>query len=88
MHTSVARGVAIALAVGAGDLRGAGSEYNMPYSEWTTSMFFLQGAMVTVYASWSCSSLSPLGFRAFLGADRQDVNGELRSLVFVGLSTA
>lgn len=35
---------------GAGDLRGVVSEYNMPYSEWTTSMFFLQGAMVTVYS--------------------------------------
>ena len=28
---------------GAGDLRGVVSEYNMPYSEWTTSMFFLRG---------------------------------------------
>lgn len=39
---------AIALAVvGRATFGGVVSEYNMPYSEWTTSMFFLQGAMVT-----------------------------------------
>ena len=42
---------AIALAVvGRATFGGVVSEYNMPYSEWTTSMFFLQGAMVTVYS--------------------------------------
>ena len=34
---------AIALAVVGGRPSGVVSEYNMPYSEWTTSMFFLQG---------------------------------------------
>ena len=35
---------AIALAVvGRATFGGVVSEYNMPYSEWTTSMFFLQG---------------------------------------------
>lgn len=48
------------------------SEYNMPYSEWTTSMFFLQGAMVTVYSIvFTALFAIPLGF-IFLGADRQD----------------
>ena len=49
-----------------------GGEYNMPYSEWTTSMFFLQGAMVTVYSIvFTALFAIPLGF-IFLGADRQD----------------
>ena len=36
--------------VGRATFGGVVSEYNMPYSEWSTSMFFLQGAMVTVYS--------------------------------------
>ena len=48
---SLAAVFAIALAVvGRATFGGVVSEYNMPYSEWTTSMFFLQGAMVTVYS--------------------------------------
>ncbi|RXY52470.1 hypothetical protein DD582_32655, partial [Klebsiella pneumoniae] len=51
---------------------GVVSEYNMPYSEWTTSMFFLQGAMVTVYSTvFTALFAIPLGF-IFLGAGRQD----------------
>ncbi len=53
---------------GAGDFGGVVSEYNMPYSEWTTSMFFLQGAMVTVYSIvFTALFAIPLGF-IFLGA--------------------
>ncbi|MBC2862605.1 DUF2534 family protein [Klebsiella pneumoniae] len=64
---------AIALAVvGRATFGGVVSEYNMPYSEWTTSMFFLQGAMVTVYSIvFTALFAIPLGF-IFLGADRQD----------------
>lgn len=41
---SLAAVFAIALAVvGRATFGGVVSEYNMPYSEWTTSMFFLQG---------------------------------------------
>ena len=48
------------------------SEYGILYSEWTTSMFFLQGAMVTVYSIvFTALFAIPLGF-IFLGADRQD----------------
>ena len=44
----------------------------MPYSEWTTSMFFLQGAMVMVYSTvFTVLFAIPLGF-LFLGSDRQD----------------
>ena len=43
------------------------SEYNLPYSEWTTGMFFLQGAMVMVYSSiFTILGSIPLGF-IFLG---------------------
>ncbi|MHC1809319.1 DUF2534 family protein [Klebsiella pneumoniae] len=65
---------AIALAVvGRATFGGVVSEYNMPYSEWTTSMFFLQGAMVTVYSIvFTALFAIPLGF-IFLGADRQDL---------------
>ena len=43
---SVARGGVCYRAGGSGagaTFGGVVSEYNMPYSEWTTSMFFLQG---------------------------------------------
>ena len=41
---SIAAIFAIALiVVGRATFGGVVSEYNMPYSEWTTSMFFLQG---------------------------------------------
>ncbi len=55
---------AIALAVvGRATFGGVVSEYNMPYSEWTTSMFFLQGAMVTVYSIvFTALFAIPLGF--------------------------
>ncbi|QER54942.1 DUF2534 family protein [Klebsiella quasipneumoniae] len=64
---------AIALAVvGRATFGGVVSEYNMPYSEWTTSMFFLQGAMVTVYSIvFTALFAIPLGF-IFLGDERQD----------------
>lgn len=64
---------AIALTVvGHATFGGVVSEYNMPYSEWSTSMFFLQGAMVTVYSIVFTLLFSiPLGF-FFLGSDRQD----------------
>lgn len=70
---SLAAVFAIALAVvGRATFGGVVSEYNMPYSEWTTSMFFLQGAMVTVYSIvFTALFAIPLGF-IFLGADRQD----------------
>jgi hypothetical protein len=65
-------GFVIAHRGGASDLWGVVSEYNMPYSEWSTSMFFLQGAMVTVYSIVFTLLFSiPLGF-IFLGSDRQD----------------
>ncbi|HDG9774331.1 TPA: DUF2534 family protein [Raoultella planticola] len=64
---------AIALTVvGRATFGGVVSEYNMPYSEWSTSMFFLQGAMVIVYSIVFTLLFSiPLGF-FFLGSDRQD----------------
>ena len=64
---------AIALTVvGRATFGGVVSEYNMPFSEWSTSMFFLQGAMVTVYSIVFTLLFSiPLGF-FFLGSDRQD----------------
>lgn len=64
---------AIALTVvGRATFGGVVNEYNMPYSEWSTSMFFLQGAMVTVYSIVFTLLFSiPLGF-FFLGSDRQD----------------
>ncbi|MGS4819785.1 DUF2534 family protein [Raoultella terrigena] len=70
---SIAVVFAIALAVvGRATFGGVVSEYNMPYSEWTTSMFFLQGAMVTVYSIVFTLLFSiPLGF-VFLGSDRKD----------------
>jgi hypothetical protein len=70
---SIAAIFAIALiVVGRATFGGVVSEYNMPYSEWTTSMFFLQGAMVTVYSIVFTLLFSiPLGF-LFLGSDRRD----------------
>jgi hypothetical protein len=70
---SMATVFAIALAVvGRATFGGVVSEYNMPYSEWTTSMFFLQGAMVMVYSTvFTALFAIPLGF-LFLGSDRQD----------------
>ena len=70
---SMATVFAIALAVvGRATFGCVVSEYNMPYSEWTTSMFFLQGAMVMVYSTvFTVLFAIPLGF-LFLGSDRQD----------------
>lgn len=70
---SLAAVFAIALAVvGRATFGGVVSEYNMPYSEWTTSMFFLQGAMVTVYSIvFTALFAIPLGF-IFLGDERHD----------------
>lgn len=82
---------AIALAVvGRATFGGVVSEYYMPYSEWTTSMFFLQGAMVTVYSIvFTALFAIPLGF-IFLGAivriKRQRANRG--SPCLIGLSTA
>ena len=71
----LSRGIVFAIAltvVGRATFGGVVSEYNMPYSEWSTSMFFLQGAMVTVYSIVFTLLFSiPLGF-FFLGSDRQD----------------
>lgn len=63
---------AVALAVvGRATFGGVVSEYNLPYAEWTTSMFVLQGAMVLVYSSIFTLLFSiPLGF-FFLGSDNQ-----------------
>ncbi|MEX3019339.1 DUF2534 family protein [Kluyvera sp. STS39-E] len=60
----------IALAVvGRATFGGVVSEYNLPYSEWTTSMFVLQGAMVMVYSTIFTVLFSiPLGF-LLLGSD-------------------
>ncbi len=50
---------------------GVGREYNLPYAEWTTGMFVLQGAMVMVYSSiFTILCSIPLGFY-FLGSDNQ-----------------
>lgn len=54
----------IALAVvGRATFGGVVSEYNLPYGEWTTSMFVLQGAMVLVYSTiFTVLCSIPLGF--------------------------
>ncbi|OIV77284.1 hypothetical protein BIT34_14785 [Klebsiella pneumoniae] len=82
---------AIALAVvGRATFGGVVSEYNMPYSEWTTSMFFLQGAMVTVYSIvFTALFAIPLGFifpRRIVRIKRQRANRG--SPCLIGLSTA
>ncbi|MGL5700867.1 MAG: DUF2534 family protein [Kluyvera sp.] len=60
--------IAVAV-VGRATFGGVVSEYNLPYSEWTTSMFVLQGAMVMVYSSIFTVLFSiPLGF-LLLGPD-------------------
>ncbi|WP_052281737.1 DUF2534 family protein [Kluyvera genomosp. 1] len=57
--------------VGRATFGGVVSEYNLPYSEWTTSMFVLQGAMVMVYSTIFTVLFSiPLGF-LLLGSDSQ-----------------
>ena len=57
--------------VGRATFGGVVSEYNLPYSEWTTSMFVLQGAMVFVYSCiFTLLFAIPLGF-FFLGSDNQ-----------------
>ena len=74
---------AIALAVvGRATFGGVVSEYNMPYSEWTTSMFFLQGALPR-------SSLSPSALFSsapIVRIKRQRANRGSPGLI--GLSTA
>lgn len=82
---------AIALAVvGRATFGGVVSEYNMPYSEWTTSMFFLQGAMVTVYSIvFTALFAIPLGFISsapIVRIKRQRANRGSPGLI--GLSTA
>lgn len=55
--------------VGRATFGGVVAEYDLPYSQWTTSMFLLQGAMVLVYSTVFTLLFSiPLGF-FFLGAD-------------------
>ena len=57
--------------VGRATFGGVVSEYNLPYSEWTTSMFVLQGAMVMVYSTIFTVLFSiPLGF-LLLGSDNK-----------------
>lgn len=53
--------------VGRATFGGVVREYNLPYSEWTTGMFFLQGAMVMVYSCiFTVLGSIPFGF-IFLG---------------------
>lgn len=61
---------AIALVVvGRATFGGVVREYNLPYAEWTTGMFVLQGAMVMVYSSiFTILCSIPLGFY-FLGSE-------------------
>ena len=55
--------------VGRATFGGVVREYNLPYSQWTTSMFVLQGAMVMVYSTIFTVLFSiPLGF-LLLGSD-------------------
>ena len=55
--------------VGRATFGGVVREYNLPYAEWTTGMFVLQGAMVMVYSSiFTILCSIPLGFY-FLGSD-------------------
>ncbi|MFP5596224.1 MULTISPECIES: DUF2534 family protein [unclassified Kluyvera] len=63
---------AIALVVvGRATFGGVVREYNLPYAEWTTGMFVLQGAMVMVYSSiFTILCSIPLGFY-FLGSEEQ-----------------
>ncbi|MBC1184096.1 MULTISPECIES: DUF2534 family protein [Kluyvera] len=63
---------AIALVVvGRATFGGVVREYNLPYAEWTTGMFVLQGAMVMVYSSiFTVLCSIPLGFY-FLGSEEQ-----------------
>ena len=57
--------------VGRATFGGVVREYNLPYAEWTTGMFVLQGAMVMVYSSiFTILCSIPLGFY-FLGSDNQ-----------------
>ena len=59
------------IVVGRATFGGVVSEYNLPYSQWTTSMFVLQGAMVMVYSSIFTVLFSfPLAF-LFLGSEIQ-----------------
>ena len=63
---------AIALVVvGRATFGGVVREYNLPFAEWTTGMFVLQGAMVMVYSSiFTVLCSIPLGFY-FLGSEEQ-----------------
>lgn len=55
------------MVVGRATFGGVVSEYNLPYSEWTTGMFVLQGAMVVVYSTiFTVIGSIPLAF-IFLG---------------------
>lgn len=57
--------------VGRATFGGVVREYNLPYAEWTTGMFVLQGAMVMVYSTiFTILCSIPLGFY-FLGSDNQ-----------------
>ncbi|HDG1711078.1 TPA: DUF2534 family protein [Kluyvera ascorbata] len=57
--------------VGRATFGGVVREYNLPYAEWTTGMFVLQGAMAMVYSSiFTILCSIPLGFY-FLGSDNQ-----------------
>ena len=57
--------------VGRATFGGVVREYNLPYAEWTTGMFVLQGAIVIVYSSiFTILCSIPLGFY-LLGYDNQ-----------------
>ncbi|ASG63580.1 TPA: DUF2534 family protein [Kluyvera georgiana] len=63
--------VIAAVVVGRATFGGVVREYNLPYADWTTSMFVLQGAMVFVYSCiFTLLFAIPLGF-FFLGSDNQ-----------------
>lgn len=60
--------------VGRATFGGVVREYNLPYDEWTTSMFILQGAMVFIYSIvFTILGAIPLGF-ILLGADEQNAS--------------
>ncbi|EHM47340.1 MAG: DUF2534 family protein [Yokenella regensburgei] len=63
--------IAAVAVVGRATFGGVVREYNLPYSEWTTGMFALQGAMVFIYSVVFTILISiPFGF-ILLGSDEQ-----------------
>jgi uncharacterized membrane protein len=63
--------IAAVAVVGRATFGGVVREYNLPYSEWTTGMFVLQGAMVCIYSIVFTILISiPFGF-ILLGGDSE-----------------